>query len=367
MGSSEHWSIKIGKIRSTAVRLHVSAILLIPLLALVGSTDRVAAASQVLFGGCLLAAVFVHELGHAAARFLMRIPTTEILIYPFGGISRSTGVATPLTDLVVASSGIAASVLMAIILAPYVQMPLDESGLVAANLATRLFASCSLIVVFNLVPALPLDGGVILRACLSWWGAKRSAELVGRLSQVLSILIGVFALLAGNVLLILVASTVFLYDLQQTLRSRAASIASGLFARDAVADPQVLVVLSHGTTVTRAIDKALRVYQTIFPVVHAETLLGVVTKDRLFRAAASELESDYVSSVMERDILRVQADQPLGETIELMSNAGAHTVAVLEGSTFCGLIFKDKLTEFLVMRGVRDRAQHSSPVDGEAF
>lgn len=148
----------------------------------------------------LFASVLAHELGHALAARRYQIGIASITLFIFGGLaSLEEDPRTPGAEFWVAIAGPATSVLVAGGCAA-VAAVLPPASPVAAVMAYVAFLNVVL-VVFNLVPAFPLDGGRILRAAL-WkiWGrarGTRTAAAAGTGFAYLLIAYGIFGLLAG--------------------------------------------------------------------------------------------------------------------------------------------------------------------------
>ena len=111
----------------------------------------------------LFLALGIHELAHLAAARLARVEIAEIRLMPFGGSARIENPyrLSPAQLIPTAIAGPAANLLLAILLAALAQWrvldPIHAAELVQPNL---------LLMLFNLIPALPLDGGRILYALL---------------------------------------------------------------------------------------------------------------------------------------------------------------------------------------------------------
>lgn len=170
----------------------------------------------------LFACVALHELGHAMAARLFGIRTREITLYPIGGVARLERMPRrPLHEIIVALAGPAVNVAIVAFLLPL--MILD--GLSIEPLGTftsswELFWNQLLwgnvaLVIFNMIPAFPMDGGRVLRALLASVLSRQAATdiaaglgaafaalfflggLLGDVSPMLMIL-GVFLFLAGR-------------------------------------------------------------------------------------------------------------------------------------------------------------------------
>jgi len=132
----------------------------------------------------ILAAVFLHEIAHTLVALMLGIKVAEIEILPFGGqaqIEDFTGL-DPGKEIYLALAGPAVSLLLAglfYFLQPYL------------NVDLRFFVNINLLLgLFNLLPALPLDGGRVFRALISpLLGFKRSTKIAAFLGQLIALLL----------------------------------------------------------------------------------------------------------------------------------------------------------------------------------
>jgi Zn-dependent protease len=156
-----------------------------------------AATALTLFGSVLL-----HELGHSVVALRFKIPVRSITLFIFGGVAQ-IGAEPPSAkaEFLVAIAGPIVSLALAVLftaLKPTVAAVEPLRGLVK-YLAYINFG----LVLFNLIPGFPLDGGRVFRAAV-WAATKnmRRATLIaantGRLFGFLFILLGVWQIFGGN-------------------------------------------------------------------------------------------------------------------------------------------------------------------------
>jgi len=178
------WSLKIATLFGIPIRLHWSMLAFLGLVAVWGGGLAGLALTGAVFGSVVL-----HELGHALVARQKGLPIADISLYPFGGMARLLGVPrTTRDEILVAAAGPAVSVVLA----------LGFAGLAAlsgAELARRLAEVNAILAAFNLLPALPMDGGRILRAWLARRrGFYRATRLAARVARVLAVGLGLTGL-----------------------------------------------------------------------------------------------------------------------------------------------------------------------------
>ena len=143
-----------------------------------GTSTATAAWVAALLGVLLGASVLVHELGHCLAARSLGVPVTEVRLYLLGGVSElGRAPATAREEAVIAAAGPGLSVVLTVIFALLVGST-DQHTIPWLLLLELAFIN-GIVAVFNLLPALPLDGGRVLRAGVwGWFGRRRLGTLV---------------------------------------------------------------------------------------------------------------------------------------------------------------------------------------------
>lgn len=230
-------SWRLGSLFGIGIYIH-STFLLLPLLLVVPNFEAMGVGT-VLFLLAFLAAVFgcvvLHELGHALMARRFGIRTRDITLYPIGGVARLERMTErPSEELWIALAGPAVNVAIAALLTPLIlagvlftplvqgaASPLGrEVWMLGVDFLRHLRLANVVLVLFNLLPAFPMDGGRVLRALLAMrMGIVRATTIavgVGRglilaalillwvwdrsdlLSYPMLVLLAVFVLLVGQ-------------------------------------------------------------------------------------------------------------------------------------------------------------------------
>jgi Zn-dependent protease len=174
-----------------------------------------ALASALLFFGSIL----LHELGHAMVAMSRGIRISEITLWMFGGVARmerdsdspatefKIAIAGPLVTLAIAATAIAIGILASSPSEFEEALRFeDDSGVSGLLTMLGFLAEVNLFVlVFNLIPAYPLDGGRVARA-IAWWRtgnrntATRFAATLGQGFSYILIAVGIYLLIMGDVI-----------------------------------------------------------------------------------------------------------------------------------------------------------------------
>jgi Zn-dependent protease len=157
--------------------------------------------SQLALGLAVLAAVFgcvlLHELGHALTARGFGIGTRDITLYPIGGVARLEGMSErPSHELWIALAGPAVNLVIAALLTTVLTLVAAfDPGLVFGSVGGlflfQVLAGNVFLVLFNLLPAFPMDGGRVLRALLAMGlGQLRATKVAAVVGAGMAVLIG---------------------------------------------------------------------------------------------------------------------------------------------------------------------------------
>jgi Zn-dependent protease len=216
------WSIRVGKIAGIQLYLHWTFLILLGLVffsELGNSLGLPGATQAVLFVLALFACIVLHELGHALAARRYGIPTRDITLLPIGGVARMermprepkqelwVAIAGPLVNV-----GIAAVLILVLVGIHYtrVQFLVAQKPFLLLLLRANLF-----LIVFNLLPAFPMDGGRVLRALLArrmdYVRATRIAARIGQVMAIFFVIAGIYSLFQPHVSPMLTLIGVFIF------------------------------------------------------------------------------------------------------------------------------------------------------------
>ena len=158
----------------------------------------------------LLLCVLVHELGHALAARRYGVEVQEITLWLLGGVAqfnempRQRG-----AEAVVGIAGPVTSVGLSGLFYVLWQVTPNAAG-AAQFIFSYLTWANLLLAIFNLLPALPLDGGRVLRSLLALrMGQLKATRISANISRVIAILLGLYGLVTFNFILVLIAFFVY--------------------------------------------------------------------------------------------------------------------------------------------------------------
>jgi Zn-dependent protease/predicted transcriptional regulator len=354
------WSVRVAEVAGIAIKVHLTFGIIVALGAAQWGVSF--GGPGVLFGALLVLLLFVcvtlHELGHALAARAFGLPVREILLYPLGGVAvLNSAPRRPLHELVIAAAGPLVNLVLVVMLFAALVLTNPDALAAVVSLGPEEGATLSLttmlqwllganivLVVFNLIPAFPLDGGRILRALLAMiWGEQRATRIATHAGQLLAIMLGVFSLFTANLLLGLIAIMIFFSAGQERVATHIGSVLRTRRARNAYNQHALTLVV--GDRVSTAANYILTSYQPDFAVLHGERPIGIVTRQDVLRAMANETRDQYITEIMRREIVAVQADDTLHAVQETMAERQTRVVAVFDGDRYLGLLSAEDLAE----------------------
>ncbi len=227
-------SWRLGKLFAIPLYVHPT-FLLIPLLVVLqalkagSGVPLVGIPVLVLLVLSIFGCVLLHELGHALMARYFGIGTLDITLYPIGGVARLNRMSDdPKQELAIALAGPAVNVVIFALLAPLVLLLWFSGAVSPGNLFFEFLAGLwivnGLLVLFNMLPAFPMDGGRVLRALLSMGlGQLRATEIAAKLGLVMAGMLCLYSLFTWNVMLFFVGGFVAFAGQQELfmLRRRA--------------------------------------------------------------------------------------------------------------------------------------------------
>jgi Zn-dependent protease/predicted transcriptional regulator len=368
------WTFNLLRVRGIDIKIHITFLLILVL----GGFEwgRVHGAPGFLFGAFLMVALFacvtLHELGHSIAAQFYKIPVREIVLLPIGGVALLGDLPKkPKQELVIAAAGPAVNVAIAAALAVFggSLVALDGHGLVAgevpppslATFVTWLLAANVTLVVFNLIPAFPLDGGRMLRATLAMFTDYRRATAVAAgIGQAAAIFLGLLGVFSGNFILALIAVFIFFGAGMESFQAKARTVLTTRRIGDAY--NKHALTLKPNDRLSTVIDFILTSYQPDFAVVYGNRLLGVVTREQVLKTLAGRRDNPYVTEIMQREVAQVEANAGIDEVQQRMATEQQRLFAVFSGERYLGLVGREDLQEALsiLLFTARQRAEEAS-------
>ena len=351
------WSWKIGQFRGIGVYLHATFLILIAFIVLshwseghtLGKTLEGVGFILALFG-----CVVLHEFGHALMAARYGIKTRDITLLPIGGVARLERMPEePLQELWVALAGPAVNLVIAGVLFIWLQFtnaftPLEQLSLTSGPFLERLIVVNVSLLLFNMLPAFPMDGGRVLRALLATrLEYARATQIAASIGQAMAL---VFAFLGffTNPFLMFIALFVWIGAAQESSMATMKAALGGIpISRAMMTDFRSL---QPGDSLQRAIDLILATPQQDFPVLVAKRVVGILTSRDLMIALQKHGPDSLVEGVMRRDFVALEANEMLDTGLARIQEAECCTTApVIDRDALVGLLTAENVNEFLLI------------------
>jgi Zn-dependent protease/CBS domain-containing protein len=357
-GSFMSWSVNIGSIAGTAIRIHVTFLLFLAWVFMAGlATSGVEdAVNSLVFMVLLFACVVAHEFGHIFTARAFGVPTPDVTLLPIGGVARLARIPEkPSEEFLVAIAGPLVNVAIAIVLIAIAPTHLSAAHLAAmespkVSMVDRLAEVNLFLAIFNMIPAFPMDGGRVLRALLAVrLGHVRATEIAASIGQWAAFALG-FLGLFYNPMLIFIAIFVYL-----AAASEAHVVSLRAMSRDIPVTAAMvtrLATLTGNEHIDDAVKTLLQTSQTEFPVVDSyHRLIGLVGRAEIIRALRELGPSAPVSDVMVKDIPTIERSHRLEEAFRLLQEKAVPAVGVVDyDGRLIGLVTTETVGEMLMVR-----------------
>ncbi|TPE45430.1 site-2 protease family protein [Pontibacter mangrovi] len=352
------WSLNLGKIAGIKILVHWTFVLLLGWVAL-SEAQRGSNTGTILLAVGFMLSVFLcvvlHELGHALTAKHYGITTKMITLLPIGGVASLEKMPEkPSQELLVALAGPAVNVVIALILwlaLPTLQGAVTEEFFMRITLANfpylLLFVNVVL-VLFNAIPAFPMDGGRVLRALLAFkLGRVRATQIAANLGQMLAIFF-VFIGFFYNPFLILIGIFVFFGAYSENMVVQHLDFLRGHTVREGMITHYVS--LTPTTTVREAVSKLLTGSEHEFVVEEDGVVVGTLTRSQLIQAVKNEQMDMPVVQVMTGQVKTFNANDKLADAYTELQKSRAPLYPVLEQGRLAGVINSDNINEFIMVK-----------------
>ncbi len=352
------WSLLLGRVAGIRILVHWTFVLLLGWVAMSEAQRGSDLFTTLLAMGFILAVflcVVLHELGHALTAKRYGIKTKMITLLPIGGVASLERMPEkPDQELLIAVAGPAVNVVIAFILwlvLPSLGGTLNEEffmRITPANFFYLLLFVNVILVLFNAIPAFPMDGGRVLRALLAFkLGRVRATQIAANLGQLLAIgfvFIGFFS----NPFLILIGVFVFFGAYSENIMVQHLDYLRGHKVKEGMITN--FVTLAPTETVREALDKLLAGSEHEFVVEKDGAVIGTLTRSQLIEAVKEDSMQKPVAEIMSGDVKTFNIQDKLSEAYTELQKTRAPLYPVLENGRLAGVINTDNINEFILIK-----------------
>jgi Zn-dependent protease len=365
------WSLNIGKVAGTVVRLHITFVLFLAWIFVsnYASSGATIAWNSLLFVVLLFLCVLLHEFGHIFTARAFGVPTPYVTLLPIGGVAQLERIPEePWEEFLIAIAGPAVNVVIAGALIAFAHANPRASAAMGIDdmqipMVDRLAALNLFLALFNLIPAFPMDGGRVLRAALaSRIGFVRATERAASIGQFTAFVLG-FIGLFHNPILVFVAVFVYL-----AAASEAHSVALRAVSRGVPVSQAMMshfVTLQPATHIDEAVNVLLQTSQGAFPVVDNNgSLVGILDRANILQSVKQAGPDARVADAMTvSPVLTVSCRATLEQALRLMQQNSAATVGVTDAAgKLVGLVTSETIAEMMTLAMLRKDRPEGAPL-----
>ncbi len=372
-------SLTLFHVRGVPLRIHWSLLLVLPYLVLVftlqfNDAARLASVNPnlvllppvawgLIVAVLLFASVAVHELAHALVALRLGGRVRDITLLMLGGISHIERLPRrPRAEALVSFVGPAASLALAAL--AFALRALVPPSLFDLRLGLfYVFYLNTMLGLFNLLPAFPMDGGRILRALLAARiGPMRATRIAGAVGKIAALVLGFIGVMGGAVLLVLIAIFLYTGAAAETRQVQLREALGGLRVADLMSPAPPLVEPEAAVAELPSLMRRMGTLQLVVlgDAGRPDAVLRAVDLAALpFDAAPTlrvrELPARYLTHAM-----RVAPDDPVSDALE---RAGAESAEYLiavgpdedRGSAPLGIVGPEELARAVTLQKLTAR------------
>jgi Zn-dependent protease/CBS domain-containing protein len=371
------WSWRIGQVAGIGIYIHFTFLILLGWLGLLHflSGDSIETALKgLLFIIALFTIVVLHELGHAVAAKRYGIRTRDITLLPIGGVARLERMPEdPKQELVVALAGPAVNVVLAAVFFALIVLTGErvedpENVMVTGGpFLTQMFVVNVGLVLFNLLPAFPMDGGRVLRALLAMrMDYVQATQVAASIGQGMALLFGFLGLFGSNPILLFIALFVWMGAAAESSMVQMKSALGGI--------PIQRAMITHFETLTphdtlgQAAEHIVAGFQHDFPVLEASKVVGVLTRADLLAGLVQGGKDTLVAEVMDRQFETADPHDMMEGVLTRMQTSECPSVPVVRNGKLLGIVTADNLGEFLMIQtALKNHQRHEGPAPAGSY
>jgi stage IV sporulation protein FB len=363
------WSLNIGKVAGTVVRIHLTFLLFLAWIftANYAAEGATAAWNSLVFIVLLFACVLLHEFGHIFTARAFGVTTPYVTLLPIGGVAQLERIPEESgQEFLIAIAGPLVNVAIALLLIFAAGASLHMgyvNGVEDAHLSMldRLAAVNIFLALFNLIPAFPMDGGRVLRAGLaSKLGYVRATEIAAQIGQFVAFALG-FIGLFYNPILIFIAIFVYLAASSEAHMVALRAVSRGVPVSYAMMTQ--FATLVPRAPIEEAVQTLLQTSQGEFPVVDdAGKPVGVLGRADLIRAIKTLGPESSVADAMGAELPTVGYRATLEQAFKLLQQKSAPAVGVIDrAGKLVGLVTNETIAEMMMLQDALPRGVKIGP------
>jgi len=303
--------------------------------------------------------VLLHEYGHALTARRYGVNTRDIILSPIGGIARLERIPNkPIEELKVAIKGPAVNVVIALLLLPFCWymykagiIDLDGPDELSAfqnwnNIVPLVLGTNVLLVVFNMIPAFPMDGGRVLRSVLAMkMDRVKATKIAYIVAQVAAVMMFIYGLYDSQYIICFIALFVILTSRVEWKSVVRESALAGKMVKDLM--QPITQKLYNDQTIQNALDLTNNQTKNFLVFDREDKVIGVLfyrfleyaIKEKDYEAAVEK----YRSNTWEN----LSSHYPIENAIALFQQKGYGILPIIEHNELVGQLDMLELNRYV--------------------
>jgi len=209
------------------------------------------------------------------------------------------------------------------------------------------------LMIFNLLPAFPMDGGRVLRAWFAtrmpYAAATQRAADIGKMFAILMVVAGIFTL---NFLLLLIGFFIYVGASEEERATTIDICLRGVKVRNIMtADVHTI---APDQNLRSLLNLMFREKHRGYPVVDKGHLEGIITLTDIQKIPDAQRDSMDVSQVMSRNPTVIEPDAEASAAVKIMAERGIHRLPVIDDNNLIGIISREDLVRAMELCSERD-------------
>lgn len=352
------WSFKLTEFAGIGVYVHWTFLILIVWILIAHiwrGNSLIEALAGVGFVLALFLCVVLHEFGHALTARRFGVETRDITLLPIGGVARLERIPEkPVQEFLVAVAGpavnvVIAGLIFALLLVLGMVGQLTQLQMSASSFLINLMWVNVALVIFNMIPAFPMDGGRVLRALLATRMTRvKATHIAASVGQAIAIIFAIAGLfIPGMFMLLFIALFVYLGAQGEAQAVEAREAFRGARVRDAMASH--FLTLSESDPLEFAIREMMGGLQRDFPVTNGQQISGILLHHDVVKALHEGRASSQVGAVACHQCPTVSADLPLEQAVDQMQSSNCPALLVERDGQLIGMLTSEHLGSWMML------------------
>jgi len=351
-------SFQIGKIIGIPIKLHITFLLIIPVMGYVFANNPsdlgfndvesffIRYALGISVAILLFTSVLLHELGHSIVAKKHGTNIQGITLFLFGGVSSLEEIPrNPKIEFKMALAGPSVSLLIWSILTIFIKLLNADTitnTTTPLNPLIRVFwliAYINIILfIFNLIPAFPMDGGRVLRAVLAErMSYKKATSMAANVGKMFAIFMGIIGLIIpGGLWYILIAFFIYIGATEEDKSTQISVTLEGLKIRDIMT--RDIKTVPSVMTVDELVDFMFKFKHMGYPVVEGTEVVGIVTFNDVKDIPKEERKKILLSDIMTKEIINLKEDDDAVKALKLMTMNNIGRIIILNEKKMIGIV-----------------------------